>query len=255
MDRSPITDKMRDISLDSPVESAIKRDVIHTEQGLSVLKSDESLPASGFGIIFAQNDQGIFYVHSLVPGSPASLSQPEIRVGDVLCSINAVSVYKHDLHFVARCMAGSMKEKTVFGFSCTGFPTSGQRTNKTVVLSRQLARKEPGIEGPLRASVSPDTSSAAKATGFVSNSPLTSDQESLQNSNECTSTLDTSADEEFSLANKLRDQGSYADAIKLYRKILGDFATNHQRSARLHPAKGQGASCCAEMEKENLTGI
>ena len=209
------------------------------------LKTGGALPTSGFGIVFAQNDQGFLYVHSLVSGSPASMAKPEICVGDILSSIDSVSVYRKDLSFVAKCMNGSLKRSTVFGFCHGGIQENGDSQVKTVVLSRQIvkAMKEPEIRGPERTEVSPLPSAQGEDVELPSKSKIRfSDESEIATPTE----VDTSADEELSTANKLRDQGSYSDAIKLYRKILKDFAANHQNNQKTS-VKGMDVK-----EKENL---
>ncbi len=195
------------------------------------LKPGSALPTTGFGIVFAQNDEGYLFVHSLVSGSPASMAQPEICVGDVLSSVDSVSVYKKDLSFVAKCMAGSLKRNTVFGFCNADFHEDDNSQIKIVVLSRQIvnAMKEPEIKGPERSSISPIPSTQDDGIEMPSKFRIRLSDD-LDNSVSDSKEVDTSADEELSMANKLRDQGSYADAIKLYRKILKDFAPNHQNN-------------------------
>jgi hypothetical protein len=208
------------------------------------LKAGGALPTSGFGIIFAQNDQGFLYVHSLVSGSPASMAKPEICVGDILSSIDTVSVYKKDLSFVAKCMNGSLKRNTVFGFCSGNIQENGDSQIKTVVLSRQIvkAMKEPEMKGPARTKVSPLPSTQGEDIEVPSKTKIRLSDDAENNAFEATE-VDTSADEELSIANKLRDEGSYSDAIKLYRKILKDFASN-QNNPKM---KGMGMK-----EKENI---
>jgi hypothetical protein len=201
-----------------------------------LLKAGGTMPTSGFGIVFAQNDEGFLYVHSLVSGSPASMAKPEICVGDILSSIDSVSVYKKDLSFVAKCMNGSLKRNTVFGFCNGSIEEDGNCQIKTVVLSRReskimKAMKEPEIRGPERAEISPLTSMQDSDIEMPTKTKIRSSDDSENTSFEAKE-VDSSADEELSMANKLRDQGSYSDAIKLYRKILKDFAANHQNNPK-----------------------
>jgi hypothetical protein len=206
------------------------------------LKTGGALPTSGFGIIFAQNDQGFLYVHSLVSGSPASMAKPEICVGDILSSIDSVSVYKKDLSFVAKCMNGSLKRNTIFGFCNGNIQENGDSQIKTVVLCRNIvkAMQEPEIRGPERNEISPFPSKKGEDIEMPSKTKILFSDDS---ENTKTTEVDTSADEELSIANQLRDQGSYTDAIKLYRKILKDFAANHQNNQKTY---GRG------MDKENM---
>ena len=231
MDRSDINDHDKGDSSDTVFDRVRNRGDIRSSdnQMQPILKGSELSPTCGFGIIFAQNDEGLLYVHSLVPGSPASLSKPEICVGDILCSIDSISVYKHDLLFVAKCMAVSVKERTVFGFySNSELGRSCDRsTIKKVVLERNPARKEPYVEG----SICADTlvqATVKSENGSPSRSFMIPEMELSINRSGPAGQENASSDAVFLMANKLRDQGSYADAIKLYRKILGDFAANHQ---------------------------
>ena len=207
--------------------------------GPQFLKCGGALPTSGFGIVFAQNDDGLLYVHSLVSGSPASLAEPKICVGDVLCSIDSVSVYKQDLLFVAKCMAGATNKSTAFGFCGSDFiPSSDNPSEKIVVICRQTGKKEPEIKGPSRLGYC----SSDKVTNLDINIEGSAYKAiALKTGNILLKDVDTSVEEEISTANKLRDQGSYADAIKLYRKILSDFASNH-------PSK---SSAFTDLDKEN----
>jgi hypothetical protein len=88
----------------------------------SVVRSDSSMASSrdtpekvvGVGIVFNVDEKGGLRVKYLLPGGPAALSQ-EIMVGDVLCEIDGLDVYRKSVDEIQDVVMGPRDSVVTLG--------------------------------------------------------------------------------------------------------------------------------------------